>query len=153
MALLGLHCCSWAVPSWGEQGLLCRCSASRRCSFSLRGMGSRVLGLSTHGTWAEPHGHVESSQTRDQTMFPTLAGQCLTTGPPGKSNMNFGYISFYFVIYSVYMELGKTGFPFSVSQPLAFGARYVFVMGDCPLPCRLFGRNPDFYPQDACSTR
>ena len=50
------------------------------------------------------------------------------------------------------MELGKTGFPFSVSQPLAFGVRYLFVMGDCPLPCRLFGKNADFYLQGACST-
>ena len=106
LALLGVHCCSWAVPSWGEQRLLCSCSASRCCSFSLWGVGSRVPGLSTHGTWAEPHGHVESSQTRDQTMSPTLAGRFLTTGLPGKpSNKDLqcstgNYIQYHVITYN-----------------------------------------------------
>ena len=30
-------------------------------------------------------GHAESSQTRDQSCVPALAGRFLTTGPPGKS--------------------------------------------------------------------
>ena len=75
MVALGLRCCEQAFSSCGELGLLSshggrasHCSGfscCRACSFVLR--------------------HVESSQTRDRTRVPALAGGFLSIVPLGKS--------------------------------------------------------------------
>lgn len=61
LAARGLHCCTWVFSSCGEWGLL-SCWGARALEHA---------GFSSSGTWAlvAPH-HVESSQTRHQTLVP-----------------------------------------------------------------------------------
>ena len=85
MAALGLSCCSWALSSCSEQGLLSSCGAraSRYGGFSC---GARALGHS--GSVAVVHGLGcpqvwESSQTRGWSRFPCIGRRILyhwTTG-------------------------------------------------------------------------
>lgn len=44
----------------------------------------------------------------------------------------------------------EQGFP--PSALLIFGARQLFVVGDSPMRCRMFGRTPGLYPLDTSST-
>ena len=81
--MLGLHCCSWAFSSCGEQGLLssfgarashcsgfscCRAQALGHRDFSSCGPWVLERGLGSYGTWALlASWHVGSSRIRDQT--------------------------------------------------------------------------------------
>ena len=82
LAALGLHCCLWAFSSCREWGL---CLIVLHC-FSLWWLLFR--GALAQYLWhmgLDCSGHEESSQNRDWTHVPALAGGFLTTGPPGKS--------------------------------------------------------------------
>ena len=108
LAALGLHCCTWAFSSCGEQGLLfaavhrlliavaslcCRAGAlgtwaSVVVACRLNSCGSWALEcrLSSCGTWAELlHSMWDVTGPGLKPMSPALAGGFLTTVPPGKS--------------------------------------------------------------------
>ena len=55
MAVLGLHCCAWALSSWGRCWLLstCRAQASHCMVFSLQSKRSRCVGFRNCGSWAQ----------------------------------------------------------------------------------------------------
>ena len=54
LAVLGLHCCTWAFSSCGERGLLCcNAQASHHGGFLLQSTGSRCMGFSSCGAWAQ----------------------------------------------------------------------------------------------------
>ena len=91
----GLHCCSWAFTSCSKQKLpfivghrplvvwgfsWCRAQAPRPQDPVVA-----VGGFSSGCMCLVALRHVESSQTRDWTVSPVLAGRFLSTVPPGKS--------------------------------------------------------------------
>ena len=85
-ALLGLHCCMWAFPSCGEQGLLIIAVHD----FSLRSTGSRRMGFSSCGSQAQSLCNMwDLPRPGIEPVSPALAGRFLTTGPPGKSCNDF----------------------------------------------------------------
>ena len=120
--MLGLCCCVWAFSHCGEWGPFF--AAVHRLliagPFLLCSVGSRHANFSSCSTWAQklwlsgsraraqwlwcmglvaPQ-HVESSQIRDQTCVPRLAGGFLSTAPSGKSR-NLGFealVSGYFLV-------------------------------------------------------
>ena len=84
MAVLGLHCCAWALSSCGRRWLLstCRAQASHCMVFSCcreSTLGVRASGIVVHGlrllwcTGSVALWHVGSSWTRDGTSFPCIA--------------------------------------------------------------------------------
>ena len=80
----GLHCCTQACSSCGEQGLLSNSTvwASLDAEHGVGGCGAqaelpRVM-RDLPGPVIEP-------------MFPALAGRFLTTEPSGKSQLNLNY--------------------------------------------------------------
>ena len=101
LAALGLHWCTWAFPSCGEQGLLsswsmrashcgsfscCRAPALEPANFS--GCGSQALehGLGSCGTWALLSRSIGNlPRPGIEPMSPALAGRFSTTATPGKS--------------------------------------------------------------------
>ena len=94
LTVLGLSCSSRALSSCSEWGPLSSCRllntvASLVVEHGLWGMhcfsicSTQAQQLCYMGLVAP--GHVESSQTRDQTVSSALAVRFLTTGPPGKS--------------------------------------------------------------------
>ena len=65
--------------------------------YLLRSMGQASGLQELRHMWLAASRRVESSRTRDWTVSPTLAGGCLSTGPPGKSwtvsfHVNFALI-------------------------------------------------------------
>ena len=90
MVVLGL-CFAPRLSGCGERGLLSGCSAhAPHCG------GFSCCRAQAPGAWASVAGlhelvalqHVESSRIRDHTMSPALAGGFLSTGPPGRSQLN-----------------------------------------------------------------
>ena len=80
---LGLCCCTQALSSWSDRGLLCSCGAwtSPRCSFSCCGaqaLGAQASAMATHAlsrSW-----RVDSPQTGGQTHDPRTGRQVLIQG-------------------------------------------------------------------------
>ena len=94
LAVLSLHCCTWAFSSCGKwellfisvHGLLI-VVAFLVAELGFRERGLQQLGLAVSRLWCTGSvvpWPVESSQTRDQTHV-WLAGGFLTTAPPEKS--------------------------------------------------------------------
>ena len=88
LAVVGLHCWMWALPSWGKQGLLfvvMHGLLTAVASLVAEYTGSRLLGFSSCSIWTQwlwcmglaTPWHVGSSQTRDQTSVPCMARQIL----------------------------------------------------------------------------
>ena len=91
--MLGLCCCTRAFSSCNEQGLLSSCVACLLILVTSRG--AQALGhtgFSSFNSWALEHrlgrpvAHgILTLRPRTEPMSPALAGELLTTGPPGKS--------------------------------------------------------------------
>ena len=101
MAMLDLHCCSWAFSSCSEHGLLFSCGAQASYCGGFSCCGAQALawtGFSSCSFWALEH-RLNSCGARAQWLrtiwnpprsgtepvSPALAGRFFTTEPPGKS--------------------------------------------------------------------
>ena len=83
LAVLGLRCCTQTFSGCGEQGLLSHCGGSSCC----RAWAVGCAGFSRRSAWPQQlWWRVGSSQTKDRTISPALAGRFLTTRPAGKSS-------------------------------------------------------------------
>ena len=92
MVALGLHCCAQAFSSCGERGLFSNWSASAsHCpGFPQQGVGSRLLGISSCGTWTElPLSRWGLPGPGIQPMSPALAGGFLTPDHQGNLGSSF----------------------------------------------------------------
>ena len=84
----GLHCCVQTFSSCGKQGLLSSCGTEALhcggfCYCGAWALGH--LGFSSSGPWAQLlHGIWNLPGLGIKPVFPALAGEFLTTGPPGK---------------------------------------------------------------------
>jgi len=77
----GFRCCTKTSSGCGEQGLLSHCGGFSCC----RAWALGCVGFSRCSAWAQYlWWNVGSSQTKDQTMSPALAGRFLTTRLAGK---------------------------------------------------------------------
>ena len=101
LAELGLHCCTWAFSSCGEQGLLFIVVLGLLTAVAslIVQHGIQACGLSSCGTQVLECGGFSGCGARAQLlggmwdlpgpgiepMSPALAGGFLTTAPPGKS--------------------------------------------------------------------
>ena len=85
LAVLGLHCCTWAFSSCGKRGLLSSCSAwSSHCDGFSCGRAQLSCGM-----WNLPGPGIKP-------VSPALAGGFFTTEPPGKcghSSLTFQFIT------------------------------------------------------------
>ena len=97
-AALGLHCCTQAFSSCGKQGLLfvavhvlliacCGAQAPGRVGFSSCGFWAELL----RSMWDLPGPELEP-------MFPALAGEFLTTVPPGKSPIHSCLLQLFIIL-------------------------------------------------------
>ena len=128
IAVLGLHCCTWAFSRCSEQGLPSSCDtgASHCGCFSCCGAWALKCGLSNCSTWAWlPHGTWKLPGPGTEPMFPALAGRFLTTGPPGKSTLQF---------YTRDLRIPKSLVSMRVLEPIPCRYRGTTVLSLSPTP-------------------
>ena len=88
LAVPGLHCCMQTFFSCGKQGPLSSCGTDASCCVGFCYCGARALGhlgFSSTGPWAQSlQGIWNLPGLGIKPVLPALAGEFLTTGPPGK---------------------------------------------------------------------